>query len=164
MCRQFPLCCAYSPFSLFIWLHEAVPICSLVAVLVNYAICVSCHSRHQLAPLSRLYIWTASNLVLCCSEHDANLSWLDWKEGNVQRCELAYFSPWAFKSSMIIRHCASWIQTQMIFIHCCLIMWRKKNTDIWWKETKDTLSGMHLDLLIIKHLCKAKAYLQFSLH
>lgn len=75
--------CAHSPFSLFIWLHRAAHICSFAAVLVNYAICVSCHSRHQLAPLSRLHIWNASNLVLCCWEHDVNLSWLDWKGGNV---------------------------------------------------------------------------------
>lgn len=138
------------------WLHAAVRICSLVAVLVNYAICVSCHSRHQLAPLSRLYIWTASNLVLCSSEHDVNLSWLDWKRGSVHQWAACLLLTLGLEIKNDYQTLCLMIANWNGIHHCCLIMWKK-----WYSmtERKDILSGMHLDFLITRHLCKAKPYL-----
>lgn len=117
------LLCAQSPFSLFIWLNRAVHICILVALLVNYAICVSCHSRLQSAPLSRLYVWTASNLVLCCSEHDVNFS-MTWLKGmrkysTLRSSLIAHLG--ISKSKRIIRHCASWLQFELAFTTVALL-------------------------------------------
>lgn len=128
---------AYSSFSFFMWLHRAVHICSLVSVLVNYTIFFSCHSRHQLAPLSRLYIWTASNLVLCCSEHDVNLSWLDkgrkcFTLGSSLNVHLVLLNQeWIWQ-------CASWLVIEMVFI--TVVGLSGKGT-VWGKEIKDVCLG-----------------------
>lgn len=70
--------------------------------------------------------------------------------------ELAYCSPWGFRSRIIIRHCAPWLQIEMAFI---TVAWLSKKRYSMFERNKDILSGMHLGFLMSQHLCKAKPYL-----
>jgi len=106
----------HSPLNLFIWFNEAERLRSSVAVRVNYAICFPCHSRHQLAPLSRLYIGTASIFgpaLLSGTRCKAVTTPLLRGRENVGRGGkwlIAHLG--AFKSGIIIRHCASWLRIE----------------------------------------------------
>lgn len=108
-------------------------------VLVNYTICFSCHSRHQLAPLSRLCIWTASHVVraarnMSCVCHDST--------------ERRKRSVWG---SLIIAHPGllhqAWISDtvlhEMLFISCAGLS--VKTILHHRKGIKNVLYRMHLD-------------------
>ena len=87
----------------------------------------SCRSRHQLAPLSRLYIWNALNLLVCRSQLDANLSRL--------QAERKCLTVWSLFAAHLLRSRASRL-LEVVFYQC------------WWiicRSCGRSLPGTHLD-------------------
>lgn len=123
----------FSPFSLFTQLRGALQVCCLLSILVNYAICVLCRSRHQLALLSRLYIWTASiwflllNMMWICHESSrmfdsGGVRW--WLTLGFCKCKM---NRW---------YCVEWLQIKVVFIagaglSANAAAWRNVRKEIW---------------------------------